>query len=135
VRPFLMAADVFVLSSTAVETFSNAALEAMAMGLPVVLSRVGGAAEMVEAGRNGFLFSPGNVDELAGHIAALAGDRDLTRKMGVAATNRIRDSFSFTKMLGEYRSLLFPRASNFMPSVEKESVRAYRPLTGSQADR
>ena len=135
VRPFLMAADVFVLSSIAVETFSNAALEAMAMGLPVVLSRVGGAAEMVEAGRNGFLFSPGNVDELAGHIAALAGDKDLTRKMGLAATSRIRDSFSFTKMVAEYRSLLFPRASKFMPSVEKESVRAYRQLTGSQAER
>jgi glycosyltransferase involved in cell wall biosynthesis len=134
VRLLLKAADAFVLSSTAVETFSNAALEAMAMGLPVVLSRTGGAAEMVEPGRNGFLFSPGNVDELAGHIAALAHDRDLTRKIGEAATTRIHDSFSFTRMLDEYRSLLFPCASHFMPPVEKERARAYRQLTPSEVD-
>jgi len=135
VRGLLKAADAFVLTSTAVETFSNAALEAMAMGLPVILSRTGGAAEMVDAGKNGFLFSPGNVDELAGHIATLAGDKGMTRAMGEAAATRVRDSFSFMNMLEEYRSLLFPRANRLMPVVEKESFpAAYRHLTGSEAD-
>lgn len=46
VRPYLKAADLFALTSIAVETFSNAALEAAAMGLPVVMSNVGGASEM-----------------------------------------------------------------------------------------
>lgn len=54
VRPFQEAADLFTLTSEA-ETFSVAALEAMAMGLPVVLTDVGGAREMVEEGVNGFL--------------------------------------------------------------------------------
>jgi glycosyltransferase involved in cell wall biosynthesis len=108
VRPFLKLADAFVLTSTAVETFSNAALEAMAMGLPVILSRIGGAAEMVEVGRNGFLYSPGVVTELAGHIAALAGDAVLTATMGRAAMTRLQGSLGFARMLDEYRAMLFP---------------------------
>jgi len=111
VRPFLKLADAFVLTSTAVETFSNAALEAMAMGLPVILSRIGGAAEMAEVGQNGFLYAPGDVAELAGYIAALAGDEDLTRKMGRAAMTQMQDRFGFTGMVDEYRTLLFPSGS------------------------
>ena len=132
-RPFLKVADTFVLTSTS-ETFSNAALEAMAMGLPVILSRVGGAAEMVEAGKNGFLYSPGNVTELAGHIAALAGDEALTRKVGAAAATQVQDSFSFTRMLDEYRSLLFPSGSHYMPGVERERANGHLQFTLSEAD-
>jgi glycosyltransferase involved in cell wall biosynthesis len=62
VRPLLQAMDVFVLPSTHVETFSNAALEAMAMSRPVILSRVGGAAEMVRDNVEGYTL---NVSELA----------------------------------------------------------------------
>jgi glycosyltransferase involved in cell wall biosynthesis len=120
VRPLLMLADAFVLTSTAGETFSNAALEAMAMGLPVILSRIAGAAEMVEVGRNGFLYPPGDVTELAGYIAALAGDDGLTRKMGRAAMTRVQARFDFRRMVDEYRTLLFPLESNPMPGVELE---------------
>ena len=120
VRPFLKLADAFVLTSTAVETFSNATLEAMAMGLPVVLSRIGGAAEMVEAGRNGLLYSPGDVTQLAGHIGALAGDQMLTRKMGRAAMIRVQGEFAFARMLDEYRALLYLGGSQSAPGVELE---------------
>jgi len=136
VRPFLKAADTFVLTSTAVETFSNAALEAMSMGLPVILSRIGGAAEMVEAGKNGFLYSPGNVTELAGHIAALAGDKALARKIGAAAAAQVQDSFCFTRMLDEYCSLLFPSGSH--PSAEAPPATQQievAPLPGQTRDR
>jgi glycosyltransferase involved in cell wall biosynthesis len=115
VRPFLKLADAFVLTSAWGETFSNAALEAMAMGLPVILSRIGGAAEMAEVGQNGFLYAPGDVAELAGYIAALAGDEDLTRKMGRAAMTQMQDRFGFTGMVDEYRTLLFPSGSHSMP--------------------
>ena len=129
VRPLLKVADTFVLTSTAVETFSNAALEAMAMGLPVILSRIGGAAEMVESGKNGFLYSPGNVTELAGHIAALAGDEALTSKVGAAAAAQVQDSFGFTRMLDEYCSLLFPSGSHCLPGVERARPRGPMPHT------
>ena len=55
VRPFYWGADLFSLCSTAVETFSVAALEAMSCGLPCVLTDIGGASEMIKNGVNGFL--------------------------------------------------------------------------------
>ena len=55
VRPFYQAADYFTLVSTSVETFSIAALEAMACGLPLLLTDIGGASEMVADGVNGYL--------------------------------------------------------------------------------
>lgn len=134
VRPLLKVADAFVLTSTAVETFSNAALEAMAMGLPVILSRIGGAAEMVEVGQNGFLYAPGDVTELAAHIATLAGDEGLTRRMGQAAATRVQGRFGFARMLNEYRSLLCPAASQSVPGVELERSHGNRKLTASEVD-
>jgi glycosyltransferase involved in cell wall biosynthesis len=129
VRPFLTLADAFVLTSTAVETFSNAALEAMAMGLPVILSRIGGAGEMVEAGQNGFLYSPGDVAALAGHIAVLAGDADLSRKMGRAAMTQVQSRFGFARMIDEYRVLLFPSGNRSRAGVEPERSQHTTPLT------
>jgi glycosyltransferase involved in cell wall biosynthesis len=108
VRPLLKLADAFVLTSTSVETFSNAALEAMAMGLPVILSRIGGAAEMVEPGWNGLLYPSGEIDVLTDNLAALASDVGLARRMGEAARTRVQERFGFTRMVEDYRYLLFP---------------------------
>ena len=55
--------DIFVLTSIAVETFSNVVLEAMAMGRPVLVARVGGMEEMVQFG-GGIMYPPGNVKPL-----------------------------------------------------------------------
>lgn len=135
VRPLLKLADAFVLISTAVETFSNAALEAMAMGLPVILSRIGSAAEMVEIGRSGFLYPPGDVRQLAGCMAELAGDEGVARRMGRAAMNRLRGRFGFTRMLDEYRTLLCPAGGDSAPAVELERLHGNRKLTSSEVDR
>jgi glycosyltransferase involved in cell wall biosynthesis len=134
VRPFLKLADAFVLTSTAVETFSNAALEAMAMGLPVILSRIGGAAEMVEVGQSGFLYAPGNVTELAAHIAALAGDDGLAREMGQAAAARVQLRFGFARMLDEYRTLLYPAGSHSTHGAGLDRLHGNRKLTASEVD-
>ena len=64
VRPFLKASDIFALTSTSVETFSNAALEATAMGLPVVISDVGGALEMFPHGSSGTVYPRNDIDSL-----------------------------------------------------------------------
>jgi glycosyltransferase involved in cell wall biosynthesis len=105
-RPALSMMDVFVLPSSAVETFSNAALEAMAMGRAVVLSEIGGAAEMVEHGRSGMLFPVGSVASLFEILYRLHDSRKLREELGLAARERVVSSFGFSGMVRQYRKLM-----------------------------
>jgi glycosyltransferase involved in cell wall biosynthesis len=105
VRPYIAACDVTVLCSTSVETFSLAALEAMAMGKPVVLSELGGAAEMVFPGWNGYLFPAGDGEALVRHLAALA-DPAVSAGMGRNARRVVESLFSEQKMIDRYEELL-----------------------------
>jgi glycosyltransferase involved in cell wall biosynthesis len=105
VRPYVAACDTMVLCSTSVETFSLAALEAMAMGKPVVLSELGGAAEMVFPGWNGYLFPPGDGDALAGHLEVLA-EPAVSARMGRNARRVVESLFSEGKMVDRYEQVL-----------------------------
>ena len=82
VAAWYSAADCFVLP-TLYDPFPNAALEAMACGLPVITSRQCGTAELIEAGREGWACDAWDIEALAGHLAAL--DVDQARHMGRAA--------------------------------------------------
>jgi glycosyltransferase involved in cell wall biosynthesis len=107
VRPVLTAMDVFVLPSTAVESFSNAALEAMAIGRPVILSDVGGAREMIDDGVEGYVVSPTELAaRLPALIAALYADGRKRQQMGRAARSRAQTRFSVAAMAAAYRALL-----------------------------
>lgn len=108
VRPFLAAADVAVLVSTTIETFSIAALEAMAMGLPAVMSNIGGASEMVEDGRNGFLFPAGATAALIDGLAR-AADPVVRQRLGSVARARVEAEFTEGMMVEAYEAL-FRRA-------------------------
>lgn len=103
VRAALAAMDVFVLSSVAVETFSNAALEAMAMSRPVVLSRLSGAPEMIEEGVQGLLYPPEDSAALAGCIEQLV-DQPLRDSMGAAARQHVVEHFSIGRMVTDYEA-------------------------------
>lgn len=107
VRPALKAADAFVLTSVAVETFSNAALEAMALGLPAILTDISGAKEMIEPGSNGFLYPPGDVSALATRLGSLAAQRSETRRLGLQARELICRRFGFDSMISAYDRLLY----------------------------
>lgn len=112
VRPLLAALDVFVLPSTAVESFSNAALEAMAMGRPVILSDIGGAREMIHDGVEGYVVAPSELEaRLPAIIAALYADRRKRQQMGGAARTRAVERFSVPAMVAGYRGLLNPGAT------------------------
>ena len=119
VRPLLSAADAVALCSTSVETFSLAALEAMALGRPVVLSEIGGAAEMVRPGEEGFLFPAGDTDALVERLAALS-DEGLRRRMGVRARETVEARFSERAMVDRYERLL---QQLILTRSERESVR------------
>jgi sugar transferase (PEP-CTERM/EpsH1 system associated) len=109
VAELLNAMDVFVLASLK-EGMSNTLLEAMASGLPVVATRVGGNSELVEEGRSGWLFAPGNAEQLADQLALLANDEASRRQLGAAARRRVLEQFSFDRMLEQYRNLYLEMA-------------------------
>ncbi len=104
VRPFLSACDAVALTSLT-EAFSLAAIEAMALGLPVVHSEVGGAAEMIRPGRNGFLFPVGDTGALVERLAVLA-DRAASSRMGARARELVEAQFSERSMVERYESML-----------------------------
>ncbi|MCY4071771.1 MAG: glycosyltransferase family 1 protein [Chloroflexi bacterium] len=77
-------ADIFVFPSR-LETFGLVVIEAMAAGLPVVASRVGGVSDIVTEGKTGYTFESGDTRALAEGISKIAGDRDNMRHMGAQA--------------------------------------------------
>lgn len=81
------AAHVFVLPSYN-EGMSVATLEAMASGLPIVVTRSVGTSELVEDGNNGFTFDWADVESLTSHLSRLDSDRVLARRMGAASEIR-----------------------------------------------
>ena len=87
VPQLLAAADVFVLPSTS-EGLPVSVLEAMAAGLPVVASRVGGVPEQVSDGKTGLLVEPGDPNELAAALHRLTVDPSLRRRLGSAGRAR-----------------------------------------------
>ena len=105
VRPLLAACDVAALCSTRVETFSIGALEAMALERPVVHADLGGAAEMIAPGHNGFLFPVGDTPALVERLAALTEPR-LRRRMGAAARETVASRFAERAMVDRYEQTL-----------------------------
>jgi glycosyltransferase involved in cell wall biosynthesis len=105
VRPLVGACDAVALCSTAVETFSLAALEAMALGKPVVQSDIGGAAEMTQPGHDGFLFAPGDTAALVERLAALA-DPQVRGRMGANARASAESRFAEAAMVERYEQAL-----------------------------
>jgi sugar transferase (PEP-CTERM/EpsH1 system associated) len=100
----LRALDVFVLSSIG-EGISNAILEAMAAGLPVIATRVGGNVELVRDAFTGRLIEPRRPEALAEALSAYFDDPVLARAHGAAGRERVATDFGLDRMLAEYMSL------------------------------
>lgn len=90
--PYLRDADVFVLPSAA-EACPMALLQAMACGLPVVATRVGGVPEVVREGVDGILVDAGDDEQLVAALTLLAEDAALRRRLGEAGRTRVAERF------------------------------------------
>ncbi len=91
----------------------NAVNEAMASGLPVIATRVGGIPDMVEEGRTALLFEAGNVHQLRQILLQLVSDADLRAKMGSAGREfLLRTGVSWDSTAEEFDSIFSKITSN-----------------------
>lgn len=104
VSDLLQAMDLFVLPSLN-EGISNTILEAMATGLPVLATAVGGNVELVEAGVVGDTFPPGDACSLAAVIENYVADPARSAAHGAAARRRVMQQFSLQAMVAAYQDV------------------------------
>jgi glycosyltransferase involved in cell wall biosynthesis len=93
-RALYEALDVFVLSSLR-EGLPNVLLEAMALGVPVLATRIAGIPRLVQDGTNGLLVPGGSVAELTGALARLCADAGLQAQLGRAGRQTVETQYSF----------------------------------------
>ena len=101
VRSILQGADVLLLTSLA-EGVSNSVLEAMAVGVPVVTTNVGGMAEVVRDGVDGYLVPRCDDQAMADRLERLLNDPQLRRRMGQSARERVIECFSLNRYLSRF---------------------------------
>jgi glycosyltransferase involved in cell wall biosynthesis len=104
VPELLRAMDVFVLSSVT-EGISNSVLEAMATGLPVIVTATGGNPEVVIHGDSGFLFPVGDFQLLTEQLILLREQNELCVDLGRKARERVRERFSIDSMVRKYEEV------------------------------
>jgi len=129
--------DLFVLPSLA-EGVSNTLLEAMASGLPVVATRVGGNPELMEEGRSGMLVPPADPHAMAAAIREYCLNREMARRQGVLARKIAGRRFGLDVMVNNYLDLYDglsrghrqPRSSRAPGGVAGQGERPMFPLDG-----
>ena len=111
VPAILSASDLFVLPSES-EASPNVIFEAMAAGLPVVASRVGGIPELVADGVTGLLVPPGDSDALAAALLNLLDQPGRATAFGKAARECIEQQYSFERMVTQFETLYMSGSTN-----------------------
>jgi glycosyltransferase involved in cell wall biosynthesis len=117
VAQYYRAADIYVHPSR-IDTFPNTVLEAMACGIPVVASRVGGIAEQVDEGVTGFLVESGNGPQMAERLTCLLENHSLRRSMGKEGEARVRALFDINMQTRAYLDLYETLISHRMARSE-----------------
>ncbi|HBH96166.1 MAG TPA: lipopolysaccharide heptosyltransferase II [Candidatus Omnitrophica bacterium] len=101
----LRALDAVLVPSVYPESFGRTVIEAQAAGVPVIASRLGALAEIVEDGTTGLLVPPGDAGALAAAIARLIGDEPLRRRLVQAARERVEGRFRLEGMVDGYEAV------------------------------
>jgi N-acetyl-alpha-D-glucosaminyl L-malate synthase BshA len=104
VAPLLQVANLLLLPSET-ESFGLVALEAMASGVPVVASDVGGLPEVVENGVTGFLAPVGDVEQMAQYAVRILSDCSVCRSFSRAARTRATELFDYHKIVPQYEAV------------------------------
>jgi glycosyltransferase involved in cell wall biosynthesis len=100
----LASLDISVLPSSS-ESLSNVILESMAAGIPVVAADIGGNPELVQNGKNGFLFPEGNEDQFAAALQTLITRPELRKQFGTRARELAMSEYSISRIRDQYQDL------------------------------
>ena len=103
--PELVNASDVVVCSSLYEGLPVAIAEAMALGAPVLATRVGGVPQLIEAEVRGIVVEPGQVDALAAQMQRLYDDEPLRKRLGEAAKKFIREHFDISLMIQGYEDV------------------------------
>jgi glycosyltransferase involved in cell wall biosynthesis len=87
------------------ECLSISVLEAMSYGVPVIANRIAGMDEIITDGENGFLVTPGDVEQLVARIGQLLDDPDLRKRIGAAGRRNVEERFDMQQRAAEFASL------------------------------
>jgi glycosyltransferase involved in cell wall biosynthesis len=113
-----------LVANTQREPLGLAVLEAMACGMPVIAANVGGAAEIIRNGRNGFLYEPGDYPQLVEYLAGLAESTQLATPIRASARETVAGLFTtdvhISQLTGIYRRTLAPHS---FPTLFHEPAR------------
>ncbi len=101
----LWGSDVFCRPSLS-EGLGNAFLEAMAAGLPVVATRVGGIPDFLTDGETGLFVQTGNPQDVAAKIQTILTDEKLTKRLVVRAMTRVKEHYSWERVAAQMREVL-----------------------------
>jgi glycosyltransferase involved in cell wall biosynthesis len=105
VADFLAASDVLVCASRDNEGCSNSIVEAMALGVPVVATRIGGNPELIEDGLTGWLVPTEDPASLARVLDAMLADAANRQRVGHQARRAAQERFSLTRMVSDYERI------------------------------
>ncbi len=104
VLPYLQAADLFVLPSAS-EGLSNALLEALSTGLPVVATAIGGSIDVIEHGKNGWLVRAGDLNELREAIVMLLNNKNARASLAASARQHILERYGLQAVASRHSDL------------------------------
>jgi glycosyltransferase involved in cell wall biosynthesis len=101
---YLAATDIFVFPSFQ-EGFPNSVLEAMACGIPVLSTKIGGVVDVIRDGKNGLLVEPDNVNQLADALKKLISDAEYASTLGKNALKTVRENYDINLIANKYVEL------------------------------
>ena len=125
VAPYLRSADLFILPSET-EGLSNALLEAMACGLPAVVTAVGGATDLIVHQKSGWLIPPKSEEAIHDAVATLLANEEMRNRLGTMARQKIMSEYTLNqtadRLVQLYRALISQQKASFSkPQLEVES--------------
>jgi len=120
IRPYLKDFDIVVIPSINPDPFPRVSIEAMAMGKPIIGTRMGGIPESIEDGITGYLVPPQDPKALCEKILLLLDDKEKRRDFGIKARRHAKVSFNIKIKTKEIEKLL---EKAFLLSMNKKNIR------------